>query len=257
MIRIAKKASAPVPAILATDGIAASDSLKHRFDGGERLFKSEDFNSDIYGHKDVKDALILTQNGKCCFCESKILHISHGDVEHFRPKTGWVQNVEALNKPGYYWLAYDWNNLFLSCEKCNQRHKRNLFPLINPAHRALSHLANIKKEQPLFIHPAKENPEDFISFKDEIPVAINANNRGTETIIKLGLDRELLNDQRREKLNPIRQIYNLAKGIPETLPDLKAEARDAINHFYQSSLKDDTEYASMLRSFFKDNPIIF
>ncbi len=29
---------------------------------------------------------------------------------------------------GYYWLAYEWSNLLLSCSKCNNR-KRNRFPI--------------------------------------------------------------------------------------------------------------------------------
>ena len=54
----------------------------------------------------VKDALREAQHGKCAFCESKISHIAHGDVEHFRPKAGYRQNPEdPLVQPGYYWLS--------------------------------------------------------------------------------------------------------------------------------------------------------
>lgn len=35
-----------------------------------------------YGHPDVKAALIAETNGKCAYCESKLLHIAYGDVEH-------------------------------------------------------------------------------------------------------------------------------------------------------------------------------
>lgn len=257
MIRITKKASTTAPAILTTKGLAATNGLIQRINTGETHLKSEDFDSTIYGHKDVKDALIKVQDYKCCFCESKIGHISHGDVEHFRPKAGWVQDNEAINKPGYYWLAYEWDNLMLSCEICNQRHKKNLFPLLNPAQRALSHNTPISLESPLFIHPANENPEDFITFKEEIPVAVEGNERGEETIKKLGLDREQLNEQRRSRLNMVRDIYDLAKATPETTPELKSKAKAIINKYHQSSLSDRTEYASMLRSFFRDNPINF
>ena len=47
-----------------------------------------EFDSSVYGHKTVKKALIEAQHGKCCFCEAKVVHISYGDVEHFRPKGG-------------------------------------------------------------------------------------------------------------------------------------------------------------------------
>jgi hypothetical protein len=41
------------------------------------------FKADIYGHPQVKDSLLTLQNGKCCFCEAQINHVSYGDVEHF------------------------------------------------------------------------------------------------------------------------------------------------------------------------------
>ena len=102
---------------------------------GKKNFK---FDSKIYGHTTVKKGLIKAQHDKCCFCESKVSHISYGDVEHFRPKGGVRQTPKGpLGKPGYYWLAYEWSNLFFSCQLCNQRFKDNLFPLKNPGDRAV------------------------------------------------------------------------------------------------------------------------
>jgi uncharacterized protein (TIGR02646 family) len=178
MIQIRKKTIAPIPHILQTKGRAATNALNQRYDNGERDFAGKDFDNGIYGHPEVKDSLVEIQDGKCCFCESKIRHISPGDVEHFRPKAGWVQDSESMNRPGYYWLAYDWDNLLLSCQVCNQRNKKNYFPLTANSTRALSHHANIGTEQFLFIHPANENPEILITFKEEIPVAIGGNVRG-------------------------------------------------------------------------------
>lgn len=91
MIQISKKTAAAIPNILSTKGVAATVELINRFNNGEIEFASTDFDSGIYGNKEVKNKLIETQDGKCCFCESKIAHISYGDVEHFRPKAGWVQ----------------------------------------------------------------------------------------------------------------------------------------------------------------------
>ena len=257
MIKIRKKAAADIPNILQTSGITAIAELNRRYDEGERNFKKEDFESSIYGDDEVKAALINLQDGKCCFCESKIRHISYGDVEHFRPKAGWIQADEKLNKPGYYWLTYEWNNLLLSCEICNQRYKRNLFPLLNPASRATSHHSDLTAEEPVFIHPANDEPEQFITFKEEIPFAINDNQRGDETIAKLGLRREALNEQRRTTYNMLLDIYDLARGYPETYPELKAAAKNKLQKYYDASVLDETEYASMLRCFFRDNPIDF
>jgi uncharacterized protein (TIGR02646 family) len=252
MIQLHQKLAAPAPNKLTTDGKAESDLLKANYDAGERDFK---FKADIYGHPQVKDSLLTLQNGKCCFCEAQINHVSYGDVEHFRPKGGWIQDSEPLNTPGYYWLAYDWENLFLSCQLCNQRFKKNYFPLENNVNRAKSHHDNISSEAPLFIHLTNENPEDFICFKDEIPVAINGNLRGDTAIKHTGIDRGALNENRRTNLNPIRDLYELAKGIPETNPDLQQKAWNKVKKYFDESKLDSTEYASMLRSFFKANPL--
>lgn len=147
----------------------------------------------------MKDALVQAQHRKCCFCESQVGH--DGDVEHFRPKSAVCQaKSQPLQRPGYYWLAYEWSNLLLCCSACNQRFKRNLFPLLNPAQRARQHGDDVRIEQPVFVHPAEENPEEFISFRQEIPYAINGNQRGKRTIEALGLNREIMNERRREHL---------------------------------------------------------
>ena len=135
MIRIQRPAN--VPAVLATRGRAArkkheaavlADPPAYR-SGAKKLSVS----SSIYGHLDVKAALKVAQSGKCAFCEARVDHVAHGDVEHFRPKKGYRQTAsDSLGLPGYYWLAYEWSNLLFSCQICNQRHKGNLFPLQTP-----------------------------------------------------------------------------------------------------------------------------
>jgi uncharacterized protein (TIGR02646 family) len=254
MIRINNKIGSLAPEILSTKGATKSQEHKTAFDGGVITFS---FATEIYGHKEVKEKLIRLQNYKCCFCESKIGHISYGDVEHFRPKSGWVQHEEPINQPGYYWLAYDWENLFLSCQLCNQRNKKNYFPLANEEQRALNHNYDVDDEHPLFVHPISDNPEDFIEFNENEPRAINGNSRGDITITKLGLDRKELNEQRKRTLNMIFDIYDLAKGYPDTTPQLKTRAKEKISKYHEAAQQDETEYASMLRCFFKRNPIDF
>ena len=211
---------------------------------GEKNFE---FDSKIYGHKTVKKALIKTQHDKCCFCESKITHISYGDVEHFRPKGGVRQTPKGpLGKPGYYWLAYEWSNLFFSCQLCNQRFKKNLFPLINPGNRAKSHHDDINAEKPKFISPA-ENPEQYISFRKEIAYAIDDNPRGKATIEELGLNRDKLAGVRLKHFEMLQILHKTATiGLPESL---RKEAKAHIAKCIQSS----SQYASMVRCAVKDN----
>jgi len=73
----------------------------------------------VYADRQVRKQLIKMFNGKCAYCESRITSIYNGDIEHFRPKGGYG-NVNPITKPGYYWLASDWDNLLFACPFCNQ-----------------------------------------------------------------------------------------------------------------------------------------
>jgi uncharacterized protein (TIGR02646 family) len=202
--------------------------------------KKFDFDSKIYGHATVKAALIKAQHDKCCFCESKVTHISYGDVEHFRPKAGIRQKAgDPLETPGYYWLAYEWSNLFFSCQLCNQRYKENLFPLKNPADRAKTHNDDLSTEKPLFINPT-EGARKYILFREEVIFAVNDNPRGKATIKALGLDRVELNDMRRDYYDKLELIYKLANLIPPVPASEKAKKLIA------RSIQSSSQYSSMI-----------
>lgn len=72
----------------------------------------------VYSDRSIRDSLIQMFHGKCAYCESKITAIYNGDIEHFRPK-GAVDNT-IPSKPGYFWLASEWENLLFACPYCNQ-----------------------------------------------------------------------------------------------------------------------------------------
>ncbi len=246
MIRIRKPAEPPE--VLRTQGARARRTLSRAYSRARRSYesggKSFDFDPDLYGHETVKQALLEAQHGKCAFCESKLTHIAYGDVEHFRPKGGWRQEEdEPLRRPGYYWLAYEWSNLFLSCTLCNQRFKKNLFPLQTPARRARSHEEEVTAEDPLLLDPAVDDPEAFISFRDEVPYAVGGTARGEATIRILGLGREALAERRRDRLGHVKALGNLIRlGGPEA-----AEARSLL----QRMQRDSEEYAAMVRAFLR------
>lgn len=246
MISIKKPARAPK--ILRERGKKARKDVMKRytdapvsFQRGTSIFE---FDRSLYAARSVKKALLSAQHDKCCFCESKISHISHGDIEHFRPKGGWRQRPAGkLKRPGYYWLAYEWSNLLVSCELCNQRYKENLFPLSNPRSRARDHHHEVSREKPLFIDPATEDPTRYISFRQEHPYAVRNSRRGRATITALGLDREALAEQRRRRLDFIRALKTIELELPNTKESRKAR------RLLKSLQRDDAEYAAMVRAY--------
>lgn len=237
------------PEILANKGNAEQLALCDAYEQGKRKF---DFKSGIYGHETVKNALIAMQHDKCCFCESKITHISYGDVEHYRPKGGYKQDdSEPLQPLGYYWLAYTWDNLLLSCTLCNQQYKKNLFPLLDSDKRARNHHDEIATEQPLLINPSVVNPQEHIGFREEIPYAINGSVYGQTTIDALGLDREALNEVRRAKLNLIVGLFNVVISANKHPDDLELKKlADELKPLLEQAALPTAEYSSMVSAMY-------
>jgi hypothetical protein len=129
-------------------------------------FGSDAFDSAFYSGQGIKEALMTTHYGKCAFCESKVRAIAHGDVEHFRPKAGYEQG-HAFNSAGYFWRAYEWGNLYYSCQVCNQVYKGNQFPVLigkDGAEARKTYVQDDTEEKPVLIDPGAENPRDFIRF---------------------------------------------------------------------------------------------
>lgn len=132
------------------------DKLLHE----QLLTKKENhgFKESIYNHS-IIDNLRVLYHDKCAFCETKIpsniqtgkFRSGKGTVEHYRPKKG-----------GYYWLGYEWSNLFLACDKCNSN-KGDKFELISPQ--------NKQKNPPLIL----EKTFDFSKFKANCPELLAEN----------------------------------------------------------------------------------
>jgi hypothetical protein len=176
------------------------------------------------------------------------------DVEHFRPKSAYCQtNGRRFERPGYYWLAYDWENLYLSCGPCNQRQKRNLFPLVDPKQRAHLYNNDIATEEPLFIDPGKEEPSQHIGFRGEMPYSIPGSIKGKPTIEILKLNRDILNDARLEhlqKLKLLHQLIEVALTQPQNkaLQDLAAKVEKTL----QDAISDSAEFAAATRAALQD-----
>jgi uncharacterized protein (TIGR02646 family) len=186
-----------------------------------------------YGAKPVKRVLVLAHGSKCCYCETKYEDPRHLDIEHFRPKVGVRQSSSHPTEyPGYYWLAYDWDNLLLSCEACNSDHKRTFFPLANPRYRARNHHDDLTVERPQLVNPVRTDPRHHIRFQDETPY--HKTRKGRITIEVIGLRRPALREARFKYLAELKrniEIVKVAKIYPRIrrLNALAVEAQAFIN----------------------------
>jgi uncharacterized protein (TIGR02646 family) len=245
MIKI-DRSNTPIPGRLLVKGTTEREVLKNESNFGTTKFKSTRFDGNIYGHETVKTVLKETQSDKCAYCESKVPHLGYGDVEHFRPKAGWVQEKgDPLVQPGYYWLAYEWSNLFFSCQICNQNYKKNHFPLSNPSQRALNHTKPISNESALLLNPLEDNPERHLEFERHLIKGKSI--RGISTIDTCGLDRRALELARKSKLDTLSTltyIIEIAEGSTDPKLVFKAnEAKDLLRKW----MENESEYSLMFK----------
>ena len=154
------------------------------------------FIESIYGSTEIRKLLKRLQHNKCGYCESKT---SPGRIDHFRPK-GAVRQSKGSDRvhPGYYWLAYRWDNLLLACEDCNLK-KSDCFPLEDPGQRAGNHLERLDREAPLLLNPYVEtDPGAHLTFDGSACRPTTA--RGRETVTLLELNRPILQEERQRVL---------------------------------------------------------
>jgi len=192
--KILKQLNPALPAHI----IAALQALVGHVYQGERAFnravKSALSAADYKDHKrrlctaaetqTVAHTLWHFQQHKCCYCEHTISWKLESDVEHFRPKTR-IQGVPQ--HPGYWWLAYAWDNYFLACKICNTQYKGNQFPLAENGQRAQQPTEDLTQEKALLLHPILDNPEHSIRYEITqcLVKAVATDARGQATITQL------------------------------------------------------------------------
>ena len=170
--------------------------------------------------------------GKCAYCESNC----EAEIEHYRPKSH------------YFWLYYEWSNLFPVCHDCNKvgEGKGIQFPVMgrketSPQFKTSTGKLNknlckhnefpLKAEKPYVLHPEYDNPKEFFEFKiNEAKVGIDivgidTEGRGDKTKEVCNLNRETLRTNRQEKIeNILEQIQNiLVDGRENKLQDKQIE----------------------------------
>ncbi|MDJ0835694.1 MAG: TIGR02646 family protein [Acidobacteriota bacterium] len=156
-----------------------------------------------YGHSTVRDALDSIYHGKCAYCESIMEPASSGQVEHYRPKKNLIDDKAH---PGYYWLAYEWTNLLLSCARCNGK-KSNKFPISGkripgPGAADTDRLCKseyLKAEQPCLLNPELDDPREYLRFNFAGELSARDDHiRGRQTIDLCDLNRDDLISARKE-----------------------------------------------------------
>ena len=238
------------PEELAKQNIALLNSMKMDFESNKNDYlngiKKFTFTA-AYRTEEVKITLITCQNNKCCFSEAKFVG-DYSNVEHFRPKgrvDTWPDG--GIEYPGYYWLAYDWSNLFLCKSRINSSDKRNFFPVTNNRNRT-HYDTNIEKN--LLIDVNLEDPRKHIKFINEEPYPVDE--RGLFNITFFQLRHSEFDEARRTKFNLLKALKDLIDiGISQG--HNKAIYADQIK-LLREAMSPKSEFSSMAIDFLSEWP---
>ena len=202
---------------------------------------------------------------KCAYCDSNYSHVYDGDIEHYRPKGRVFGKTPA--KPGYYWLANNWDNLLLACQHCNQERKHEVyctktkekfgkadhFPLSDETKRVTAPDQSFADEDEvrLLINPCIDNPEKHFEYDKETGIIIWLTEMGEKSVDTYALQRPYLVQQRQKQLAIIN--YHIGK-VRKALDDLLEDDSDEKNNEYETEyavLKKytakESDYAGMAR----------
>lgn len=203
----------------------------------------------------LKKWLARASEAKCWYCEAKSARAPF-DVDHFRPKLGvTVDGLELASHDGYYWLAYEWSNFRLSCQRCNRpekddsgtlRGKANEFPVRDEAQRCTLPANSLDAELPRLLDPCVEADCELLAhgLDGEVKPVANSGtweyHRARYTIDRLGFNEWHTPEAKKIPWQRIDQLIRLAEMQPTVVP--------VIQQHLQEYLDQGQEYASFFRS---------
>jgi uncharacterized protein (TIGR02646 family) len=210
MIRLVKTA---IPKVLADNCDKWTKEYCDCFSRGEIPDKKL---ATAYNKPAVKKALEAETNGKCAYCECKIKHNSHGDIEHILPK----------NKDARPDLCFEWDNLTLACAKCNQSEKKDYYDVALP-----------------LINPYIDYPENRFVARGGMIFHVHHDNSAKATVSVLNLNRIPLLERRAERISSIENLLALWIERADTDP-----LRKIIENELHKGYEKDKEFSFTVKS---------
>jgi hypothetical protein len=244
---------------------------------GRKAPPEPEFTFKAYGHILLRRALNKTYLFKCAYCETFYGAVSPVAVEHYRPK-GAIIEGKRLIKPGYFWLAAEWENLLPSCSDCNSprrqdeddgksrvRGKGNFFPIAKGSRRARAP-GSEKKELPLLLHPERDFPEEHLEFPTDrrrlglvIPARKKGKDspRGQASIEYYALDRPQLKWNREQDA---KRLLAHLRNTRQSLRDFKDDPTNAQRRkLYEENIEDlqdfiapGQQYLALMRTILRE-----
>ncbi len=90
-------------------------------------------------------------NDKCAYCETHTAP-EFAVIDRFRPRENAIDQAGNVDPDFYWWLAYEWDNLYYCCAHC-ARAKGSHFPVDGP--RTQQYLLVFRREKALLVDPCR------------------------------------------------------------------------------------------------------
>lgn len=226
--------------------MAAKDNLEKSYHNRDR---QERLRFDDKLIRQLRDNLIGVFSSKCAYCETKVGVSDPGTLDPFRPRNGARGLKKGQYAPmHYWWLFYEWDNMMLSCSMCNQKYKRDFFPIEEESRRVQEGMRgeSLFSEGALLIDPCNENPEEHLSFSEDGTVSA-ITTKGQVTIDVLGLNRVPLIKDREDKAKQLRRNLDSLPAV-RTASKKLLEQYQYIEELFQPG--STQEYAALQRATF-------
>ena len=174
-----------------------------------------------YGHKDIRQQLNSCSFNKCFYCESRLVGTLR-EIDHY---------VEVAIDPSG---AFEWTNLYLSCNNCNDKLDHNTVPVTEA------------------LNPCVDSDEEIqrhYTIERECICSQAGSEKGLNTIRKFRLDSDALDLKRSKWLNKLAtiviEIDNKMREESRTVHSL--EEKERICRFMQS----DQPYSLMCEKYIR------
>jgi tetratricopeptide (TPR) repeat protein len=196
---------------------------------------------------EVRNALIELFHGKCAFCETGIASSQAIPVGRFRPELQTIDKNGELFPDHYWWLMFEWTNLYLMCSEC-YRMKGTRFPILGPRAKFGERGEALLTEQPLLLDPCVDNPQEHFFYDPEGNVG-SSTRQGQITIEVFGLNRHSLIEERKALLEHYRRIKKRILSLVESSG--KQENQDIVELLagLKQAGQPDQPFAGMMSQF--------
>ncbi len=178
--------------------------------------------SSKYGHREIKAALFTMSHNKCYYCEG-LLKGTIKEIDHF---------IEVSEDKS---LAFEWTNLFLSCDNCNNKipnRSLSVSDVLNPC------------------VDTDDEIEKHISFEDEQITFLT--DKGDNTIKKFRLSEERLDYLRIKQLQIFAEkLIAIQNSMNQDGRKMSETEKESLKRF----AKADKSYSLMFAKYLKKHNI--